>query len=145
VTEETKHTADLIAAAKVLLDYDEQDAGCIPTDAHLDAQEEVRIAIAKAESPSPVSKLLWMMHVRGPDDVYPAPDYETAVLWCDYVNYRLAVPDVMMAAVPGIWIYSPEQHAASLPQAIADWTLPLDADGKPQAVMPILKAEGSPQ
>lgn len=32
-----------------------------------------------------------MMHVRGPDDINSkAPDYETAVSWCDYVNDVLA-------------------------------------------------------
>lgn len=40
---------DLLAALKSLLDYDVQDAGCLPTDAHLDAQNDARAAIAKAE------------------------------------------------------------------------------------------------
>lgn len=71
-------------------------------------------------------KLLWMMHVRGPDDIYPAPDYETAVSWCDYVNDLLAkaAPDVMTKAVPAIWTGTPEAHAADLPKAIEGWTLP---------------------
>lgn len=40
----------LLEALKSLLDYDEQDAGCIPTDAHRDAQNVARAAIAKAEA-----------------------------------------------------------------------------------------------
>lgn len=54
-TGEMEANARLIAAAPVLLEaltallsYDEQDAGCVPTDAHLDAQNAARAAIAKA-------------------------------------------------------------------------------------------------
>ena len=39
---------DLLTALAALLSYDEQDAGCVPTDAHLDAQNDARAAIAKA-------------------------------------------------------------------------------------------------
>lgn len=75
--------------------------------------------------------ILWMMHVRGPDDIYPAPDYETAVAWCDYVNDVLAkaVPEVMTKAVPAIWTLSPQEHAAYLPEAIKGWTLPAAPTG----------------
>lgn len=40
---------DLLLALKELLEYDERDAGCIPTEAHLEAQDAARAAIAKAE------------------------------------------------------------------------------------------------
>jgi hypothetical protein len=75
--------------------------------------------------------ILWMMHVRGPDDIYPAPDYETAVAWCDYVNDVLAkaVPEVMTKAVPAIWTGTPESHADGLPEAIKGWTLPAAPTG----------------
>lgn len=43
---------DLLEALESLLHYDEQDAGCIPTDAHLDAQNEARAAIARARGES---------------------------------------------------------------------------------------------
>lgn len=39
---------ELLEALKALLAYDEQDAGCIPSHAHLDAQEDARAAIVKA-------------------------------------------------------------------------------------------------
>lgn len=41
-------TAELLSSLTALLSYDEQDAGCIPTDAHLDAQNDARAAISKA-------------------------------------------------------------------------------------------------
>lgn len=41
-------TAELLAALSLLLSHDEQDAGCLPTDAHRDTQEYARAAIAKA-------------------------------------------------------------------------------------------------
>jgi len=39
---------DLLSALIILLHYDEQDAACVPTSAHLDAQDAARAAIAKA-------------------------------------------------------------------------------------------------
>lgn len=75
--------------------------------------------------------ILWMMHVRGPDDIYPAPDYDTVVAWCDYVNDVLAkrLPDVMMKAVPAVYPRTREDHAAGLPDAIKGWTLPAAPTG----------------
>jgi hypothetical protein len=69
---------------------------------------------------------LWMMHVRGPDDIYPAPDYETALAWCDYVNTKLApvAPDVLASAVPALWTGTADAHAEWLPEAIKGWTVP---------------------
>ena len=91
-----------------------------------------RAALAAAPaSLLPEGGLLWMMHVRGPDDIYPAPDYETAVSWCDYVNDVLAKAalEVMTKAVPAIWTLSPQEHAAYLPEAIKGWTLPAAPTG----------------
>jgi len=39
---------DLLEALKALLGHDERDAGCVPSDAHLDAQNDARAAIAQA-------------------------------------------------------------------------------------------------
>lgn len=89
---------------------------------------------------------LWAMHIRGPDDLYPAPDYDTAVKWCDYVNYSAAPrsPDVMMAAVPAIWPYAPERHQDGLAGSVADWTLPLKADGTEQVIKPLYATPAQP-
>ncbi len=86
-------------------------------------------AAPKAEpvsDPYKLEPLLWSMHVLGPDDVYPAPDLETAFKWCEYVNTQLAprTPDVLCAAIPALWDGTPEQHAKSLPDAIKGWTVP---------------------
>lgn len=69
---------------------------------------------------------LWMMHVIGPDDVYPAPDHATAVQWCAYLNREIApkVPEVLCVAVPAIWTGTPEEHAEGLAEAIKGWTVP---------------------
>lgn len=64
--------------------------------------------------------LLWMMHARGPDDIYPAPNYETAVEWADRAN--TVGPEVK--AVPALWLGTPESHAEGLPAAIAGWEVP---------------------
>lgn len=69
---------------------------------------------------------LWMMHVIGPHDIFPAPDHATAVEWCAYVNRELAgsASKVLLVAVPALWTGTAEGHAASLQQAIKDWTRP---------------------
>lgn len=59
--------------------------------------------------------VLWCCHARGPDDLFAAPDFETAVAWSDTLN---AVGD-LVKAVPARWTGSPEQHAADLPRSIA--------------------------
>ncbi|WP_313453166.1 hypothetical protein [Brevundimonas sp.] len=101
-----------------------------------DAADEIeRLRAAAPASPLPGGgNILWMMHVRGPDDIYPAPDYETAVAWCDYVNDVLAkrLPDVMMKAVPAVYPRTREEHAAGLPDAIKGWTLPAAPTGEPK-------------
>ncbi len=72
---------------------------------------------------------LWMMHVIGPDDIYPAPDHATAVEWCAYLNQEIAptVPGVLCVAVPAIWTGTAEEHAEGLPEAIKGWTHTLTA------------------
>lgn len=69
-------------------------------------------------------KILWCCHVRGPDDMVPAPDYETALKWADILLAldRLAAkhnnPNTPMAsAVPAPWRGSAESHAAELPNS----------------------------
>lgn len=101
---------------------------------HIDALLD-RLSKAAPASPLPGGgDILWMMHVRGPDDIYPAPDYDTAVAWCDYVNDVLAkrLPDVMMKAVPAVYPRTREEHAAGLPDAIKGWTLPAAPTGEPK-------------
>jgi hypothetical protein len=69
---------------------------------------------------------LWMMHVIGPDDIYPAPDHATAVQWCAYLNSEIApkVPDVLCVGVPAIWTGTADEHAEGLAEAINGWTVP---------------------
>lgn len=63
---------------------------------------------------------LWMMHVIGPDHIYPAPDHATAVEWCFALNGSVGDPtDVFCVAVPALWAGTSEQHAAGLADAIA--------------------------
>ncbi len=66
----------------------------------------------------------WCCHVRGPDDMIPAPDYATALKWADVClaidRVRAKANDPLMpylSAVPALWPYSPEQHAARLPES----------------------------
>lgn len=42
----------LLEALTTLLKHDEEDAGCVPTAAHLDAQEDARLAISQAQGAS---------------------------------------------------------------------------------------------
>ncbi len=74
----------------------------------------------------PSAQPLWMMHVIGPDDLYPAPDFQTAVDWCAYLNREVApkVPDVWCFAVPAVWAGTAADHAEGLPEAIKGWSRP---------------------
>ena len=69
---------------------------------------------------------LWAMHLRGPDDIYPAPDHATAQNWCDYVNDFVAQvgSDVEVIAAPVHWSGTAEAHAEGLPLTVSGWTLP---------------------
>jgi hypothetical protein len=76
-----------------------------------------------------MEKILWCCHVRGPDDVYAAPDYETALKWADEtnaINWRglggkieppASYDDCLLKAVPALWPHSPESHAEDLPKS----------------------------
>jgi hypothetical protein len=82
--------------------------------------------------------ILWCCHVRGPDDVYAAPDYETALMWSDVLNETnwkarsgLSVEDpksfedCLIKAVPAPWPHSAEAHAEDLPKSIAGFACPV--------------------
>lgn len=83
-----------------------------------------------------VAPFLWCCHVRGPDDVHAAPDYETALKWADYINsinWRgpkgetvavASVDDLILRAVPAPWPWSAEEHAEDLPKSMAGWAMP---------------------
>ena len=72
------------------------------------------------------SEMLWCCHVRGPDDVLPAPDYATALRWADLC---LEIDRVTarenddnwpyLSAVPAPWPHSPALHAEYLPKSEA--------------------------
>ncbi|MCC4295812.1 hypothetical protein [Brevundimonas aurantiaca] len=74
----------------------------------------------QAPTPGP----LWMMHVIGPDDIYPAPDHATAVEWCAALNASMPASDVLCVAVPAIWTGTPEAHAEGLSETVEGWTSP---------------------
>lgn len=95
------------------------------------------------EQPS-VAPFLWCCHVRGPDDVHPAPDYETALKWADYINslnWRgpkgesvavASIDDLILRAVPAPWPWSAEEHALRLAESTTGWALP--SETVPQTV-----------
>jgi len=78
-----------------------------------------------------MSNILWCCHVRGPDNVLAAPDYETALKWADLtnaLNWRgprgknrppASYADCLLKAVPAVWPWSAEEHAASMEKSIA--------------------------
>lgn len=84
--------------------------------------------------------ILWCCHVRGPDDVYAAPDYETALAWSDILNEmnwrceKYPKPgafenprnyaDCLVKAVPAPWPHSAEAHARDMPKSIEGFRLP---------------------
>jgi hypothetical protein len=80
--------------------------------------------------------ILWCCHVRGPDDVHAAPDYATALKWCDSLTSRdrdmvdagECVPLLpFLNAVPAVWPHSAESHATDLPKSIAYFSAPAEA------------------
>jgi hypothetical protein len=65
------------------------------------------------------AKLLWCVHVLGPDDLYAAPSYEAAEkhveeLTAALFTERTAKLDVLCLPIVAMWPYSPETHAADL-------------------------------
>jgi hypothetical protein len=93
--------------------------------------------------------VLWCCHARGPDDVYAAPDYATALAWSDTLNAlnwdtkdpRYPKPrwfknpslyeDCLIKAVPAPWPHSPESHAEDLPKSIEGFAMPSTEDQTP--------------
>lgn len=82
---------------------------------------------------NPEPETLWCCHVRGPDDVYAAPDFKTALEWADSINalnWRRHQPvsyeDCLLKALPAPWPWSAEAHAENLPKSIADFAMPAD-------------------
>lgn len=66
-----------------------------------------------------MTSILWCCHVRGPDDVWAAPDYDTALKWSDIcleLDRRPNRPEnfPFLSAVPAPWPYSAESWARSL-------------------------------
>jgi hypothetical protein len=81
------------------------------------------------------AKILWCCHVRGPDDVYAAPDYETALRWSDIMNEcnwmrgkdrqpPSSWADCLIKASPAIWPWSAQAHRANVPRSVRDFALP---------------------
>jgi hypothetical protein len=76
------------------------------------------------------TKILWCCHVRGPDDVYAAPDYETALKWSDVINalnWRArggkneppaSFDDCLLKAAPALYPWGADQYAEQLPKSI---------------------------
>jgi hypothetical protein len=96
--------------------------------------EEVREALLHTQPQS----VLWCCHARGPDDVYAAPDYATALAWSDALNEvnwskssKLNIPDpaswdeCLVRAAPAPWPYSQEAHAENLPKSVEGFSSPL--------------------
>lgn len=75
------------------------------------------------------ASILWCCHVRASDDVFPAPDFATALKWADWYYERFDVPTIkggdphmpVLRAVPAPWPHSPELHAEHLAETIADF------------------------
>ncbi len=61
--------------------------------------------------------ILWCCHIRGSDDVIPAPSYEEALKIADANN----AIELLAKAVPAIWPWSAEAHAEYLAKASAAW------------------------
>ncbi|MBB4799705.1 hypothetical protein HNP32_003465 [Brevundimonas bullata] len=81
---------------------------------------------------------LWMLHLRGPDDIYPAQNYETAVEWADRANSIVAE----VRAVPAIWTGDALSHAEGLTDAIQQWEV--QADGGQSSTPDALNGDAKP-
>jgi hypothetical protein len=80
-----------------------------------------------------MTDILWCCHARGPDDVYAAPDYETALAWSDVLNetnwhgprnHPASYSSCLIKAAPAPWPHSPESHAEDLPKSIEGFRAP---------------------
>ncbi|WIA54354.1 hypothetical protein N6H05_14905 [Sphingobium sp. WTD-1] len=67
---------------------------------------------------------LWCLHHIGPDEVHPAPDFDTAWKWAEWGNKTFAQHADISRFVVAVWPHAPEAHAADLPKSVAEWTLP---------------------
>jgi N-glycosidase YbiA len=67
---------------------------------------------------------LWCLRAIGPDDVHPAPDFETAQKWADWANEQFADFADTLRHVVVVWPWSAEAHAKVLPRSIAEWAVP---------------------
>lgn len=74
--------------------------------------------------PSVADPRLWCLHAIGPDDVYPAPDFDTAQKWADWGNKRFAGDGNILRFVVAVWPWSADSHADGLTKSKADWALP---------------------
>ena len=74
------------------------------------------------DRPLTAGEPLWMVHVLGPDEIYPAPDHATAVQWCAGMNGAIPGSDVLCVAVPALWTGSSKDHAAGLKEARDDFS-----------------------
>lgn len=81
---------------------------------------------------SETKDILWCCHVRGPDDVIAAPNYETALAWADKINAWVAARkgqheyDPVLSAVPAPWPYSDEIHSEALANPSDEYFPPLE-------------------
>ena len=82
--------------------------------------------------------ILWCCHVRGPDDVYASPDYETALAWADMMNSlnwecRTDAPpswyECLIKAAPAVWMWSKEEHESELPKSLRQFSRPICPHG----------------
>lgn len=88
-----------------------------------------------------MTEILWCCHVRGPDEVYAAPDYETALAWADTTNTfnwrgrggKIEPPEsweeCIIKAVPAPWPWSAESHAENLPESMKAFSRPSCPNG----------------
>jgi hypothetical protein len=91
-----------------------------------------------------VERTLWCLHTIGPDDINAAPDFDTAVAWAEYHNRQTEAYTVMrgmqndphwpfVRSVVAIWPGTPEAHAESLPDSIAQCSPPVPATPAPDS------------
>lgn len=96
-------------------------------------------------------KILWCLHVRASDDVYPTRSYEQALQFADWITDRFdrfkQADDPNMPylrAIPAIWPWDEASHAAGIEHTEAEWTVPVD-DGATSRSLTDSPAIGSEQ
>jgi hypothetical protein len=68
------------------------------------------------------AKVLWCMHVLGPDDLHAARSYDDAQRMVDDLTAHLVARgyiggDVFILPIVAVWPYSAQQHAAAVEAA----------------------------